>query len=384
MKQIQYGRHYVTESDVQAVRDTLLSDLLTQGPKVVEFETQFANYCGVKYAVMAANGTAALHLAAMALGVKPGDKVITTPITFVASANGFRYCGAEIVFCDIDPDTFLLDLGKLENLLKSSPKGTYKGVVPVDFAGYPIHAEKLRKIADEYGLWIVEDACHAPGAWFVNSQGEKEICGAGNYSDMTTFSFHPVKHIAAGEGGAITTNRKDLDEKLRLYRTHGNTKDTELMAENHGIWYYEMIDLGFNYRFTDFQAALGIEQLKRLDWSIEKRQEIAQRYNEVFDKIKGIVTPKVTENVRHAYHLYVIQIDDRKGLYDFLRPYNIFPQVHYIPVHLMPYYKQFGWKKGDMPVAEKYYEHCLSLPMYPTLTREEQDYVIEKVLEFVK
>jgi UDP-4-amino-4,6-dideoxy-N-acetyl-beta-L-altrosamine transaminase len=383
-KNIPYGKQNITKSDLQAVSETLLSDYLTQGPKIAEFEQQFSNYCKAKYTVMVANGTAALHLAAMALDVKQGDKVITTPITFVASANGFRYCGAEIVFCDIDPETFLLDLDKLENLLKSAPTGTYKGVVPVDFAGYPIHAERLRNIANRYGLWIVEDACHAPGGYFIDNKNQKEFCGACNYADMTVFSFHPVKHIATGEGGAITTNRKDLYDKLNLFRTHGITKNPDLMEENHGGWYMEMIDLGYNYRITDFQAALGIEQLKRLDWSIARRQEIAKRYNDAFDKMPEIIIPKVSNNIRHAYHLYIIQVEDRKGLYDFLRTQNIFAQVHYIPAHLMPYYKQFGWKKGDMPVAEKYYEHCLSLPMYPTLTDEEQDFVITSIKTFIQ
>jgi len=381
---IPYGKQNITQTDIDFVVHTLQSDFLTQGPKIAEFEQAFSKYAGAKHAVMVANGTAALHLSAMALDVKPGDKVITTPITFVASANGFRYCGAEIVFCDIDKETYLLDLNRLEDLLKSSPKGAYKGVVPVDFAGYPIHAERLKEIANRYGLWIVEDACHAPGGYFIDSKGKKEYCGACHYADMTVFSFHPVKHIATGEGGAITTNRKDLYNKLTLYRTHGITKNPELMKENHGGWYMEMIDLGYNYRITDFQAALGIEQLKRLEWSITRRLEIAQRYQQAFDKVKGIITPKTAHDIRHAYHLYVIQVEDRKGLYDFLRTKQIFAQVHYIPAHLMPYYKQFGWKKSDFPVAEQYYEHCLSLPMYPTLTDEEQDWVIENVIEFVQ
>ena len=383
MKPISYGRQYIAEDDLQAVHDTLLSDYLTQGPKIVEFEKAFADYCGADHAVFVNNGTAALHLAALALGVKPGNKVITTPITFVASANGFRYCGADIVFCDIDPETYLLDLDKLETLLASSPKGTYQGVVPVDFAGYPIHAEKLRKLADRYGLWIVEDACHAPGAYFTDAQGTFQKAGGGRYADMTVFSFHPVKHIATGEGGCITTNSQSLYERLTLYRTHGITKDPALMQENHGGWYMEMIDLGYNYRITDFQAALGIEQLKRLEWSLQRRAEIANTYNEAFASVSGIVIPKVAPDVRHAYHLYVIQVEDRKGLYDYLRQQNIFAQVHYIPAHLMPYYRQFGWGKGDMPVAEKYYEHCLSLPMYPTLTESEQQYVIDQVKTFV-
>lgn len=384
MKPISYGRQYIADEDIEAVRETLLSDYLTQGPKIAEFEKNFASYVGAKHCSMVSNGTAALHLCAMALDIQPGDKVITTPITFVASANGFRYCGAEITFCDIDPKTFLLDIDKLEEILCKSPEGTYKAVVPVSFAGYPFDTERLRTLANKYQFAIVEDACHAPGGYFTDSKGDKEMCGAGKYADMTVFSFHPVKHIATGEGGAITTNNDRLFAKLSLYRTHGITKDVTLMDENHGGWYYEMIDLGYNYRITDFQAALGIEQLKRLEWSIERRNEIADAYNLAFAGVDGITTPFVADNIRHAYHLYVIQTEDRKGLYDFLRENNIFAQVHYVPAHLMPYYKKQGSKRGDLPAAEMYYDHCLSLPMYPTLTAEEQDYVINKVIEFVK
>lgn len=379
---ISYGRQYITDEDIQVVVDTLKSDYLTQGPKIAEFEKVFANYCGCKYACVVSNGTAALHLCAMALDIKPDDKVITTPITFVASANGFRYCGAEIVFCDIHPDTYLMDLDKLEEILKASPKGTYKAVVPVDFAGYPVDVERMRALADEYGFAIVEDACHAPGGSLVDSKGVKNMVGNGSYADLTVFSFHPVKHIATGEGGAITTNNKELYDKVSLYRTHGITKDPALLQENHGGWYYEMQELGYNYRITEFQAALGISQLKRLDWSIERRNEIAKKYDAAF-KGTSIRTPFRADNITHAFHLYIIQVEKRKELYDFLRQNKIFSQVLYIPAHTMPYYKQFGWKQGDMPVAEDYYSKCLALPMFPSLTEEEQDWVIEKVKEFV-
>lgn len=384
MKSISYGHQYISDDDIQAVVETLKSDYLTQGPKIGEFEKNFSEYLGCQYACMVSNGTAALHLCAMALGIKPGDKVITTPITFVASANGFRYQGAEIVFCDIDPKTYCLDLDKLEQILKASPKGTYKAVVPVDFAGYPVDEERLRKLADEYGFAIVVDACHAPGGSYIDSKGVKQMVGNCHYADLTCFSFHPVKHIATGEGGAVTTNRKDLYEKVALYRTHGVTKDPNLLTQNDGGWYYEMQDLGYNYRITDFQAALGISQLKRLDWSIQRRNEIACMYDEAF-KGTPIKTPYRAENITHAFHLYIIQVDadKRKGLYDYLRANKIFAQVLYIPAHTMPYYRQFGWKKGDMPNAEDYYSKCLALPMYPTLTDEEQDYVIKKVKEFI-
>ena len=382
---ISYGHQYINDDDIQAVVETLKSDYLTQGTKIGEFEKTFADYLGCEYACMVSNGTAALHLCAMALDIKPGDKVITTPITFVASANGFRYKGAEIVFCDIDAKTFLMDLDKLETILKASPKNTYKAVVPVDFAGYPIDEERLRRLADEYGFAIVVDACHAPGGSFTDSKGEKQMIGNCKYADLTCFSFHPVKHIATGEGGAVTTNRKDLYDKLALYRTHGITKNPDLLTRNDGGWYYEMQDLGYNYRITEMQAALGISQLKRLDWSISRRNEIAKKYDDAFAGT-AVKTPFRQDGITHAFHLYIIQVDPdkRKGLYDYLRANKIFAQVLYIPAHTMPYYRQFGWKQGDMPVAEDYYSKCLALPMFPTLTDDEQDWVIEKVKEFMK
>lgn len=378
---IPYGHQYITDDDINAVVEVLKSDYLTQGPRIREFEKNFAEYCGAEYISMVSNGTAALHLCAMALGIKPGDKVITTPNTFVASANGFRYCGAEIIFCDIDPKTYLLDLNKLEQLLKASPRGTYKAVIPVDFAGYPIDGEKLRILADEYGFAIVEDACHAPGAYFVDSKGCKNRVGNGKYSDFTVFSFHPVKHIATGEGGAVATNNKELYEKINLFRTHGITKDSSKLYRYDGGWYYEMQELGYNYRITEFQAALGTSQLKRLDWSIERRNEIAKKYDKAFAGT-SVKTPFRSPDIQHAFHLYIIQTENRKELYDYLRQNNIYAQVLYIPAHTMPYYKQFGWEEGDLPVAEEYYMHSLALPMYPSLTDEEQDYVITKVVEF--
>ena len=301
---IPYGHQHINDDDVQAVISALKSDYMTQGPLIGQFEKGFANYLGVKYACVVSNGTAALHLCAMALDIKPGDKIITTPITFVASANGFRYQGAEVVFCDIDPKTFLIDLDKLEQILKASPKGTFKAVVPVDFAGYPIDEERLRKLADEYGFAIVVDACHAPGGSFIDSKGEKQMIGNCKYADLTVFSFHPVKHIATGEGGAVTTNNKDLYEKVALYRTHGITKDPARLEKNDGGWYYEMQELGYHYRITEMQAAIGISQLKRLDWSIERRNEIAKKYDEAF---KGTIvkTPFRAEGLVHAFHLYI-------------------------------------------------------------------------------
>ena len=382
-KPISYGRQHITDEDIQAVIETLKSDYLTQGPKILEFEKAFAGYVGSRYAVAVNNATSGLHLAAVALGVKPGDRVIVTPLTFAASANCIRYCGGEVVFCDIDKDTYLMDIRKLKELLKASPKGTYKGIVPVDFAGYPVDLEQFRTLADEYGLWIIEDACHAPGGYFTDSSGSRQYCGNGKLSEISVFSFHPVKHIATGEGGMVTTDSKELYDKLCLYRTHGITKAPTVLDENHGGWYYEMQELGFNYRLTDFQAALGVSQLNRADEGLARRQEIARRYDEAFKGIPGIGIPYRAANVYHAFHLYVIQVEDRPGLYEFLRNNGIYAQVHYVPLHTMPYYRKRGSGKGDMPVSEEYYEHCLSLPMYPTLTDEEQAYVISRVLEFV-
>ena len=286
-------------------------------------------------------------------------------------------------FVDINPQTYLLDIDKLNETLAASPKGTYKGMVLVDFAGYPHNMEEYRKVADEYGMWILEDACHAPGAYFTDSEGEKVYAGCGKYSDITVFSFHPVKHITTGEGGMACTQNKDLYEKMALYRTHGITHDADKLQRQDGLWYYEMQELGYNYRITDIQAALGISQMKRARKNVEIRRELVRKYNEAFKDIPGIKTPYEASDVYHAYHLYIIQVEDRLGLYNFLRENKIYAQVLYYPLNLMPYYKQFGNKEGDLPVVEEYYKHCLALPMFPTLTDEQQEYVISKVKEFI-
>lgn len=379
---IPYGKQHIDEEDIRAVTDALKSDFLTQGPAIRQFEEKFAQYVGAQYAVAVSNGTAALHLAAIALGVNERSGVITTPITFAASANCIAYCGGHITLADIDPDTALLDVNKVRLLLEESPKGTYEGIIPVDFAGKAVNMEAFRKLADEYGLWIIEDACHAPGGYFIDSKGEKQLCGNGRYADMAVFSFHPVKHIACGEGGMITTNDLKLYNKLILLRTHGITKAPSLLNENHGGWYYEMQDLGYNYRLTDFQAALGITQLKKADAGLSARKEIAKRYDAAF-KDTDVNYGVASYDDGHAYHLYVIKVKERKRLYDKLREAGIFAQVHYIPVHTLPYYINKGFKKGNFPVSEKYYEECLSLPMYPTLKEEEQAFVINKVLDIV-
>lgn len=383
MKPINYGKHNITDDDIKSVIETLKSDFLTQGPRVKEFEEKFAEYIGSKYAVAVSNGTAALHLCALALKVDEKTNVITTPITFVASANCIKYCGGNIHFSDIESDTFLIDIKKVKELINKNPKGTFSGIIPVDFAGYPLNMEELYNLAKKNNLWIIEDACHAPGGYFNDTDGTKQNCGNGKYADLSIFSFHPVKHIATGEGGMITTNNEELYNKLLLLRTHGITKDPNLLHENHGGWYYEMLELGYNYRMPDINAALGISQLKRANEGLKRRNEIAIKYNEAF-KNTSIITPKVETNVYHAYHLYIVQVEKRKQLYEYLQKHSIYPQIHYIPVHLQPYYRNLGWNLGDFPIAEKYYESCISLPIYPSLTNHEQDHIIERVIEFYK
>lgn len=414
---IPYGKQNITQSDIDAVVEVLKSDYLTQGPVVKQFEDAFAQYVGAKYAVAVANGTAALHLNALALGVKPGDKVITTPITFAASANCVRYCGGEVVFADIDSETYLLDINAVRRLLEAAPKGTYAGLIPVDFAGRAVDLEAFRKLADEYGLWIIEDSCHSPGGYFTKANGEISKCGSGEFADLAIFSFHPVKHIAAGEGGMITTNNRELYQKLLMLRTHGITRDQDKFQNTLDFvigqppaaksqqptansewpaWYMEMQSLGYNYRISDINCALGLSQLRRAAEGLTRRQEIAARYHAAFKNIPQITDrnhesanrqPPIANSQQpnangHAYHLYVIETENRLELYNHLREHKIFAQIHYIPCHLMPYYREQGWNEGDLPNAEKYYQGCISLPMYPTLTEDEQLRVIQTITEF--
>ena len=387
MNPIPYGKQNITTEDIQAVVEALKSENLTQGPKIKEFEEAFAKYIGSKYAVAVSNGTAALHLNALALGVNPGDKVITTPITFAASANCIRYCGGEVIFADIDPETYLLDINSVRKLLEDSPFGTYKGIIPVDFAGRAVDLEAFRSLANEFGCWIIEDSCHSPGGYFVDKKGNKQNCGNGNFAELAIFSFHPVKHIASGEGGMITTNNEQLYQKLLMLRTHGIVKSNELYTnsidfaggiDHYPLWYMEMQELGYNYRLSDIQAALGLSQLSRAAIALQRRKEIAAIYQSAFNS-KSYIERQSGVVEGHAYHLYVIEVENRLELYNFLRDHHIFAQIHYVPCHLMPYYRQFGWKEGDLPNAEKYYEKCISLPMYPTLNDEEQLLVIDLI-----
>jgi dTDP-4-amino-4,6-dideoxygalactose transaminase len=294
-----------------------------------------------------------------------------------------------------------MDIKEVKKLLQASPKGTYQGMVPVDFGGRPVNLEAFRKLADEYGMWLIEDACHAPGAAFTDSKGISQNSGNGVYADLAIFSFHPVKHIASGEGGMITTNNKALYEKLQMYRTHGITRNADRFensvdfaagvhtgSKEYPGWYMEMQELGYNYRITDIQAALGLSQLERADAGLKRRREIALAYDHAFRDHPEINSPQLEirkdPSLSHAYHLYIIKTERRLELYNYLRGKKIFAQVHYVPTHLMPYYKQFGWKEGDMPDSEAYYKQCLSLPMYPSMSDEEQQYVIDTIHEFFR
>ena len=379
MKPIPYGKQNIEEDDIKAVVETLTSSFLTQGPKVNEFEEKFAKYVGAKYAVAVNNATSGLHLSVLSLDLQKGERVITTPITFAATANCVRYACGEVWFADIDPNTYLLSLESVKKLIESKPKGFFKGIIPVDFAGLPVNLEAFRELADKHDLWIVEDACHAPGGYFIDSKGKKQKCGNGNFADTAVFSFHPVKHIACGEGGMVTTNSELIYNKLLLLRTHGITKEN--MSENHGNWFYEMQALGFNYRLTDIQSSLGITQLAKNDTGVLRRNEISNAYKKAFEgRIKYQSLPRGKYN---AHHLFVIEVEKRKELYQYLREQNIFGQIHYIPLHTLPYYKNIGYENADLKNAENYYTKCISLPMYPTLTNEEQEFVIKNVLSFI-
>lgn len=392
MKAIPYGRQEITESDIIAVTEALQADFLTQGPRILKFEQEFANYVDAKYAVAVSNGTAALHLSVLALGIKQDEYVICSPLTFAASVNCVKYCGGNVLFADIDPTTYLLDIEAISNVLALNKDKKIVGIIPVDFAGRVPQLDKFKQLADANGLWILEDACHAPGGYFVDSFGTNQKAGNGQFANASIFSFHPVKHIATGEGGMITTNDKTIYNKLLELRTHGITRDaskfensiefasgnSSLTFQDYPLWYMEMQELGYNYRITDFQAALGSSQLVRADKNLERRIQIAQRYTDELADCKGIIHSSGTI-VGHAYHLYVLEVEDRRGLYDHLRSQQIFAQIHYIPVHLMPYYKQLGCKEGDLPNVEKYYSRCISIPMFPTMSDDEQTYVIEQI-----
>lgn len=369
---IPYSRQSINEDDIAAVVTVLRSDWLTQGPAVAAFEKALAEYCGVRFAVVAPNGTAALYLAYSALGLQEGDEIITSPNTFVATTNMALVCGATPVFCDIRPDTRNIDETKIEALI--TPRT--KAIVPVHFAGHPCEMDVIHRIAKKHRLLVIEDACHAIGAEYRG----KRIGGG---SDAAVFSFHPVKPITTGEGGAILTNNEAYYQKMLVLRTHGIMKDPQKM-ESVGKWFYEMVEMGFNNRITDIQCALGISQLRRLDEFQAKREAVAEHYFERFKEVDSLILPVRLPEVKHSWHLFAIGITDtdrRKHVFGHLQKNGIGVQVHYIPVHYQPYYQKLGFKKGGYPNTEAYYAGAISLPIYPDLSRREQDFVIEKLLE---
>ncbi len=380
-KLIPYGHQWINQEDIDEVVKVLRSDWITQGPKVAEFEKALCKYTGAKYAVCVTSATAALHLACLAAGIKMGDEVITSPITFAATSNCIIYCGGTPVFADIGEDTVNIDPEEIKK--KITPKT--KAIIPVHFAGHPCDLKEIHSIAKDNNLTVIEDASHALGAKYYSSK-----IGDCKYSDMTVFSFHPVKLITTGEGGAILTNRKDLYEKLLSLRTHGITKDKSKFINvnklTDGDWYYEMQDLGFNYRMTDIQCALGINQLKRLDSFIKRRKEIVNIYNSAFSDNNSIIWPIERPEIKSAWHIYYLRLNNhqiRLELFNYLRYKNIGCQIHYIPVYLQPYYqKKFGFKLGLCPKAEKYYKQTITLPLYPHLTNSEINYVIKTIKSF--
>jgi len=379
-----YGQQHITDDDIQAVVEALRSDWLTQGPAVPAFEHALADYADAEECVAVGNGTAALHLAMLALGLGPGDVVITTPNTFVATANCVRMVGAEVRFADIDPATGLIDPNSIARLLERDHDHAIKAIIPVHFAGQPADLPAIYQLADRHGAWVVDDACHALGAAYQHDGAWYRV-GGNPHSDLTVLSFHPVKHITTGEGGAILTHHPDLAERLRLFRNHGISRQgfvcPELAVSADGVtnpWYYEMQELGHNYRLTDLQAALGRSQLTRLPQIIERRREIAAAYAGLLQRQfpDGDIRPLATgRQVSHAYHLYVVRIPferlgiSRAAVMNRLRARGVGTQVHYIPVHLHPYYRRLcGTKPGDFPGAEAYYAETLTLPLFPELT----------------
>ncbi len=367
-KMIPYGRQTIEEDDIQAVVDVLRSDYLTTGPKIAEFEKMVADYVGAKYAVAISNGTSALHAACFAAGIQPGDEVITTPLTFAASSNCVLYCGGTPVFADVDPKTYNIDPEDIRRKITDKTKA----IIAVHLAGQPCDMDEIHKIAKEHDLIVIEDGAHALGSVY---KGKK----VGTLSDMTTFSFHPVKPITTGEGGMIVTDNEEFYQKMMLFRSHGITRDENLMTRNDGPWFYQQLDLGYNYRITDIQCALGCSQMKKLDRFLALRKEIVAHYNEAFADCENIVTPYQLPETESGWHLYIVQVKncDRRKVFEALREHGIAVNVHYIPVYLHPYYQEHGYKDVHCRNAEEVYSHIISLPLYPTLTEEQQQYVIE-------
>ena len=365
---IPYGKQTIEQDDIQAVVDVLKSDFLTTGPKIAEFEQTVADYVGAKYAVAISNGTSALHAACFAAGIGPGDEVITTPLTFAASANCVLYCGGTPVFADVDPKTYNIDPDDIRRKITDRTKA----IIAVHLAGQPCDMDAIHSIAREHGLIVIEDGAHALGSVY---KGKK----VGSLSDMTTFSFHPVKPITTGEGGMIVTDNEDFYKKMVLFRSHGITRDDSMMTRNDGPWFYQQFDLGYNYRITDIQCALGCSQMKKLDRFLARRKEIVARYNEAFADCDNIITPYQLSDTESGWHLYIVQVKncDRRQVFENMREKGIGVNVHYIPVYMHPYYQEHGYENVHCANAEDIYSHIISLPLYPGLTSEQQDYVID-------
>lgn len=384
MDVIPYGKQWINEEDIQSVIDVLRGDWLTQGPTIERFERAVAEYCGAQYAVAVSNATAGLHLACLAAGLGPGDRLWTSPNTFVASANCALYCGAQVDFVDIDPRTYNMDVRALATKLSRAEKdGTLpKIVVPVHFAGQSCEMERIYHLAKTYNFTVLEDASHAIGGEY---KGEK--IGGCQFSDMAVFSFHPVKIITTGEGGIVLTNDGTIYQRLLRLRTHGITRNPlDMEGVSEGPWYYQQIELGMNYRLTDMQAALGLSQLRRIEQFVTRRHELAQRYNEALADLP-LVLPWQHPDTYSAFHLYVIRLNlheihqTRREVFETLRQRKIKVNVHYIPVHTQPYYRKLGFRYGAYPEAERYYAEALTLPLYPAMSEEEQDYVIKTLKE---
>jgi perosamine synthetase len=376
---IPYGRQSIDKNDIEAVVEVLRSDWLTNGPKVPEFETALAKFVGAKYAVAVCNGTAALHAAMFALGIGPGDEVILPPMTFASTANCIVFQGGTPVFSDIDPDTLLIDPTLIEDKITTRTKA----IIAVDYAGQPCDYDALRNIAVKNGIYLVADACHALGARHKDKM-------VGTLADMTVFSFHPVKHITTGEGGMIVTHNGELDARLRLFRNHGIATDHKQRDEQR-TWFYEMLELGYNYRITDFQCALGLSQLKKLPTALENRRRIASRYDNAFASVSAIQPLTIQKHVLHAYHLYSIQLvlqklsSTRSEIFLTLRNEGLGVNVHYIPVHLHPFYRQrFGLKEGLCPVSEAAYKRLITLPLFPAMTDDDVVTVIATVKKIME
>ena len=378
-KKLGYGHQYIDDNDIQAVVDVLKSDFLTCGPKIDETEKKLCEITGAKHAVLMANGTAALHATIFAAGVRPGDEVITTPITFAASANCILYCSGKPVFADINPETYNIDPSSIEKCITSKTKA----VVAVDFTGQAVEINRIREICDKHNLTFIEDAAHSLGTKYDGGP-------VGSLADMTEFSFHPVKTCTAGEGGAITTNDDELYKKLTLFRTHGISRSQGWMdKQSEGGWYYQQVALGYNYRMTDIQAALLSSQLDKLELFSKRRKELVKRYDEAFSQMPEIIIQKEISESDTVRHLYIIQLNlgllngTRKDFYDALQAEGVGVNVHYIPVYSFPYYQKLGYKMGSCPNAEKLYERIISIPLFYSMTNDDQDKVIEAVKKII-